>query len=907
MAVLKTPCPECDAKLRLIVEGDGDHEVECPKCGASFTAVLEVNDPPSRTTKAKKSGKSDESERAPKGKARNTAAGKKAVKRRDDDDDDNDDDEDDRPRRRRREDDEDESGKKKLLIAGGVAAVLMLAGAGAIVFAVTSKDKDQDTTAQKSDSTPAATQPTQPGTGPGANPTSRPTPTPAPGPNSGPKPNPGPGPGPGPKPPVTHGPGSGPKPPITPGTGTGPKPNTSGETELATGLPPPPKIRISGSVVPTDKPIVRPPAIPPLAPDEDPFVRAKEFQPDGPLPTLPKLGDRNHRPLLTLEAGGHTDLIGKVFFTPKGDRIITIAQDKAVRIWDPATNESTKTIRFPAGPGKEGSLFAAAVARSGKQLAVAGYPVGNTPVGKVPIYIVSPETGLPIKTIAAASGPVNCLHYSNDGKWLGVGCDNGAIQMVDVARGVAYPAPGRGLDPASIREVKFNPDQKLKLLATLDAGNIVNIWNFQNASQHKKFQVGGTTPTTLAWSRDGWTLAVGTNSGSVMVGTRDGKLIKSLPRIMYNGKPVVIWAMEFLPGNTEIAVAGVGGNAAGWAGIIHADTGKIRVAFKQHSNVIFALDVSPDGKKVVTSGGSQHETYVWSSEDGKVLNRFVGSGNGVWSIAWAKDGKSLAWGTSNIRNENHEGKLEHTFRLDEFGVGNPPDPSKYTQMVTSDDHAKLIVKSPLFLVQTTGRDPKSMALRDSEGKLDKIFSATVLPKGNAVVVAGASSLALFNPASARELRKFVGHTGNVLCVTPSPEGKLFATGSSDQTIRIWHRDHEEPLLSIFVAGHDWIAWTPQGYYACSGQGERLIAWQIGIGTNKVPWFTRPNGSGRRCISRPCSSTSSLRPTFRARWRWPRSTTRHWSQRLAWPMCYRLRSHSKASARANFRWIRTRSL
>ena len=169
--------------------------------------------------------------------------------------------------------------------------------------------------------------------------------------------------------------------------------------ELATSLPPPPKIRISGSFAPTDKPVVRPPAIPPLAPDEDPFVRAKEFKPEGLLPALPKLADRNQRPLLTLEAGGHTDIIGKVFFTPKGDRVITIAQDKAVRIWDPVTNETTKTIRLPAGPGKEGSLQAAAISRSGKQLAVAGHPVVTVPAGQgCPSTSFRPTLGAMIKT-----------------------------------------------------------------------------------------------------------------------------------------------------------------------------------------------------------------------------------------------------------------------------------------------------------------------------------------------------------------------------------------------------------------------------------------------------------------------------------------------------------------------------
>jgi hypothetical protein len=315
-----------------------------------------------------------------------------------------------------------------------------------------------------------------------------------------------------------------------------------------------------------------------------------------------------------------------------------------------------------------------------------------------------------------------------------------------------------------------------------------------------------------------------------MLGTDDGQLLKTLPRISYNGKPLQINQMQFMPRNMEIAVAGVGGNAAGWAGIIDADTGKVRVEFKQHNNVVFALDVSPDGKKIVTCGGSQHETYVWNADSGSVLNRFVGSGNGVWSIAWAKDGKSLAWGTSNFRDENREGKLENTFRLDELGVGDPPDPSKYTQMMTTDDHVKLKTLANGILVQTPGRDFSPILLGGGE----RVYAATVLPKGNAVAVAGAESLALVNPATAREIHKFIGHTGNVLCVTPSPDGRLFATGSSDQTIRIWHRDQDEPLLSIFVSGRDWIAWTSQGYYACSGQGERLIAWQIGVGANKVP-------------------------------------------------------------------------
>lgn len=743
-----------------------------------------------------------------------------ASRRRDEDDDDDDY----TPRRKKKG--AAEGGNQKLILIGSIAGVLLI-GVVIAAIAIFGSSSGKDKTAKKTDDPPAEVKPQQPDANPEQNPNANPGTKPEPRPK---RPRPEPKLNPGttePKPPEPKQ-NPEPKPPEPKPPEPKPKEKQLEETELATSLPPPPKIKISGSAVPDSKPVVKPPAIPPLAPDEDPFVRAQNFQLEGLLPKLPDLPPHKDRPLLTLEAGGHTDLISKVFFTPKGDRIITIARDKAVRIWDPATNETIQTIRFPAGPGAEGSLQAAAISRNGQRLAVAGQPVGTLAPGKgAPIYIVSPDTGAQTKRLDVGRGTIECLHFSNDGRWLAVGCDNGAIQVVDVNTGASeYRQPGT----ASVLEVKFNPNQKVKMLASLGADRYVQIWNFANASQHKDFPIRGVVPSTLAWSNDGRTLAIGTTTGDIMLGTAEGALIKVLRGLTHRGKPVQINQIQFLPGDKEIAACGVGANAAGWAGIVNADTGKTRTAFTQHSNVVFALDVSADGKQIVTSGGSNHETYVWSAEDGKILQRFVGTGNGVWSIAWSKDGKSLAWGTSNVRDEYGHGKLENSFRLDEFGVGDAPDGSKYTQRVTSDEHAKIVSIPGGFGVQTTGRQPTLIPAPPGE----KIYSSTVLPKGNAVIVAASASLRMLNPATLRETRAFVGHTGNVLCVTPSPDGRLFATGSTDQTIRIWQRDKEDPLLSIFVSGRDWIAWTPQGYYACSGQGERLIAWQLAALAGKVP-------------------------------------------------------------------------
>ena len=65
-------------------------------------------------------------------------------------------------------------------------------------------------------------------------------------------------------------------------------------------------------------------------------------------------------------------------------------------------------------------------------------------------------------------------------------------------------------------------------------------------------------------------------------------------------------------------------------------------------------------------------------------------------------------------------------------------------------------------------------------------------------------------------------------------GSTSLPGRAIRRCAIWLPEHEEPLLSIFVLGQEWIAWTAQGYYACSPHGEKLIAWQINTTASKFP-------------------------------------------------------------------------
>src|SRR4051812_3781930 len=75
-------------------------------------------------------------------------------------------------------------------------------------------------------------------------------------------------------------------------------------------------------------------------------------------------------PLLALDAGGHTALVRQVLFTPEGRELISVSDDRTIRVWDVRSGETLRTLRTPIGRGLEGMLFAAALAPGGRTLAV---------------------------------------------------------------------------------------------------------------------------------------------------------------------------------------------------------------------------------------------------------------------------------------------------------------------------------------------------------------------------------------------------------------------------------------------------------------------------------------------------------------------------------------------------------
>ena len=82
--------------------------------------------------------------------------------------------------------------------------------------------------------------------------------------------------------------------------------------------------------------------------------------------------EKEKKPVLVIESGGHMDLIKDVIFTKDGRHLISASMDKTIRVWDVQTGKISRVIRGEIGKGLEGSIYDLALSSDNEWLAVAG-------------------------------------------------------------------------------------------------------------------------------------------------------------------------------------------------------------------------------------------------------------------------------------------------------------------------------------------------------------------------------------------------------------------------------------------------------------------------------------------------------------------------------------------------------
>jgi WD40 repeat protein len=334
--------------------------------------------------------------------------------------------------------------------------------------------------------------------------------------------------------------------------------------------------------------------------------------------------------------------------------------------------------------------------------------------------------------------------------------------------------------------------------------------------------------TCVTFSPDGRLLAAGARPGEVKLwDPATGEALLSLP--------VAADALAFSPDSRRLATAGSKGapNNPPEVNLWDVQTGKLLQTFTGHRKPIRTLAYSPDGTLLAGGDGypgvpqgtkEQGELKVWNTSTGREVFSLAGHTGPVAGVAFSPDGTLLASASEQevIVWDPGTGKEERTLRSKEgrgvvAGLAFTPDGQRLARagwVLGAVDFWDPRTGDRPFFLQTQRLNPIPISMPGAapvpvprpQPRLT-LAGVSLSPDGQRLALALGN---LGNPTQGGEIemwdlqtKKYLltirGHASAVTCVAFSPDGKRLASGSSDQTVKVWDaRAGEMPRTLAFT-------------------------------------------------------------------------------------------------------------
>lgn len=528
-------------------------------------------------------------------------------------------------------------------------------------------------------------------------------------------------------------------------------------------------------------------------------------------------------PRLKLDAEGHTGLASRLFLADEDRTLITVGSDNTVRFWDIESQRSYQVLRLSPEALPVG-IYSAALSEPRRMLAVSGATDKITLISLDKLEVDS-VIQLPPET----TENIPAMDYSSDGAALYVAKNSesaGEVLRLSADTGQVLSRFSADWDANSVA-VSKNSDR------------IASCWGNGDCRIHeddlsvlKTISKPETHPRTVAFIGSSNKVAVGWDDGSITIHDENGIETQG-----FSNPGRWIQRLSSDADGTRLAFTTGWKNREGpLCGMITLASPFSIVKFTKHTNLTTDTVFLSDSARVATLGGNS-EIIVWNPTDGSQVQKLVGKGQAVLSAAWSSDGQSIAWGNT-IKGSTLEASnpLERTFNISRLELSAKPD-DKFSRALVQ--RAGTSLKSSGKTTVDVFRGGKKHQTLQFETEYERLYNTvncfTLLP-GDKAAVGSQFGLDLFDTGTGQQIGEFVGHIGDIWAVSPSPNGRYLLSASADMTLRVWDPNQDEPLLSLFFAGDEWVAWTPQGYYASSPGGEALMGWHLDNGPDKLGTF-----------------------------------------------------------------------
>jgi len=344
---------------------------------------------------------------------------------------------------------------------------------------------------------------------------------------------------------------------------------------------------------------------------------------------------------------GHVDGISALSFAPDGSFLVTASHDGAVKRWDLAAIRETNILT-----GNGGWILALAFSPDGTKLASGstGKAGANiTTSGEVKLWDVA--SGRELATLPAEGWAVSEVEFSADGSTLATCTEaarNALVTLWDVsARQVKAKWPTqRGV------ALRFLNDGQTLATCDRQSDEGIKLWDLATRQERTILKLKADNPNRcLALAPDGITLAAGDwNKGQVALWDMiTEKRVRTLGAGWNEG-----WVSSFYDfmGNSSVSFSPDGrslASAGRTAGIIGRGTirlfdvagGRERLSLQGHKAEVWSVAFARDGKTLV-SGSEDQTIKFWDPVTGDQRLTLRGHAGRITTVAFSPDGTSLA-------------------------------------------------------------------------------------------------------------------------------------------------------------------------------------------------------------------------------------------------------------------------
>ncbi|KDQ58712.1 hypothetical protein JAAARDRAFT_193243 [Jaapia argillacea MUCL 33604] len=344
---------------------------------------------------------------------------------------------------------------------------------------------------------------------------------------------------------------------------------------------------------------------------------------------------------------------------------------------------------------------------------------------------------------------------------------------------------------------------------TVQVWNTRSLWDSSRCAHLRSLRGQSDPVSCVAISPDERYIATGSNDQTVRLWETSGP--SDLPLRSFQGHSRLVSSVAFSPDGAQI----VSGSWDSTLRLWDVTTGTQVRVLKGHSSEVNSVAFSFHGTHIL-SASSDQTVQVWNATKGSVLRRHTGHTAGATVVVSSFDGSRLASGSvdCSVRLWDSAKPLSREPERDVvYSVALSTDRTRIASGFRNSRTAMVWDTSSFECVQVLGGHTGAVNAIAFSGDGDHIATGSF-----------DNSIRLWNLKRGGFRRAFTGHEDCVSAISFSPGGDLILSGSWDHSVRLWNRRSGQQVRSF--EGHSGhvtaVAFAPDGTRFASGSDDHTV-------------------------------------------------------------------------------------